>query len=1112
MNKTFTIIISILLILLTAVVAVSADEPCWIWNEIEWLIDSDCDGIPDILEPIEDVTLDAQPNPAMVGEHVTLTCEVEEGYGPFHFEIRSGDGGIYETNTDNRVWSHGHEYDDADNYNARCIVTDSKPQTVSDTELVVVEEEPFDPLDVSLSGYPTSGVAPLDVNFECDATGGSGDYTYYWNFDNGNGYVLGGPDEPFEFVNEGNYDVRCKVVDGSEVEYSNYVYIDVEEEQDTLEVLLSGSPTSGYAPLDVAFECDATGGTEQYSYFWQFEEGQAYIAGSAEEEHEYDEEGTYRARCKVDDGQDVVTSNYVVIDVEEDEPVNEPPYFTENIPDQHIGCYATFDPVYFSQIVADDNPGDVLELDVERVSGNIDFTFNGATVYITNPHANRNGRLRFTVSDGELSLSQTADYSVTCDEPDPLDVSLSGSPTSGYAPLDVNFECQASGGSGNYDYYWNFDDGNGYISGSDDMQHEFEDAGEYNVRCKVDDGNEIEYSNYIEIDVDEEPQPEDPQFIYDLYDQRKSCHQSFTTINIEPMVDSGDYDFDELIFDVDYDDIYAYIDNDRLFIENPEENVEDEVTLILKDPSGVEKDRTTATYEVYGCQEPTDLTVDLDASPTSGEAPLYVEFTCDAQGGTGTYTYEWDFDEGHGFVTGPRNNQNTYNSEGNYHPRCRVHDGEDTVTSESVAIQVTDEPITLDVDLSGYPTRGTAPLDVSFECHASGGSGDYDYYWNFDQGAGYVSGSDDERHEFDEPGNYDVRCKVDDGDTVSYSNYVEITVNEQDPDDPYFRYDLDPQRKSCYQNFNPVNIEPMVDSGDYDFDELIFDVDYDDIYAYIDNDRLFIENPEENVVDTITIILKDPQGHEQDRTRATFEVYGCEDDPEDLRVDADGSPRSGEEPLRVRFTCDAQGGNYPYDYDWDFGDGKTSSTKNPTHIYERDGSYTATCTVEDEDGEIDSDSVSIRVYEEEEDEDDDDECSCRDFYRKIDTWDEYYRWFDRNMDHDCYYYYKRCRDLDYLDDYYDHYEGYYVDWLPYQPPIYDFEPQPAEPNTMCDSYDRVTHKTLPDFDCDSIPDDRDNCPVVPNLNQKDSNVNGIGDVCDLALTLFTITPQEVGAG
>jgi uncharacterized repeat protein (TIGR03803 family) len=47
---------------------------------------------------------------------------------------------------------------------------------------------------------------------------------------------------------------------------------------------------------------------------------------------------------------------------------------------------------------------------------------------------------------------------------------------------------------------------------------------------------------------------------------------------------------------------------------------------------------------------------------------------------------------------------------------------------------------------------------------------------------------------------------------------------------------------------------------------------------------------------------------------------------------------------------------------------------------------------------------------------------------------------------------------------------------------------------------------LPDGDGDGVPDSSDNCPLVPNPGQTDTNGNGIGDVCDPA-TLEAVSVQ-----
>ena len=47
-----------------------------------------------------------------------------------------------------------------------------------------------------------------------------------------------------------------------------------------------------------------------------------------------------------------------------------------------------------------------------------------------------------------------------------------------------------------------------------------------------------------------------------------------------------------------------------------------------------------------------------------------------------------------------------------------------------------------------------------------------------------------------------------------------------------------------------------------------------------------------------------------------------------------------------------------------------------------------------------------------------------------------------------------------------------------------------------------------DFDCDGIADAYDNCVGMPNPAQADSNGNGIGDVCEAAVTIKAGVPAK----
>ncbi|HID97294.1 MAG TPA: PKD domain-containing protein [Thermodesulfobacteriaceae bacterium] len=87
-------------------------------------------------------------------------------------------------------------------------------------------------------------------------------------------------------------------------------------------------------------------------------------------------------------------------------------------------------------------------------------------------------------------------------------------------------------------------------------------------------------------------------------------------------------------------------------------------------------------------------------------------------------------------------------------------------------------------------------------------------------------------------------------------------------------------------------------------------------------------------------------------------VYNPNNEPPVIE-EFSADPISGEPPLTVNFTCDANDpdGNvlgYILKYSWDFGDGaRESGTSNSiSHTYDEPGIYTASCSVRDENGEV----------------------------------------------------------------------------------------------------------------------------------------------------------------
>ena len=169
----------------------------------------------------------------------------------------------------------------------------------------------------------------------------------------------------------------------------------------------------------------------------------------------------------------------------------------------------------------------------------------------------------------------------------------------------------------------------------------------------------------------------------------------------------------------------------------------------------------------------------LDASPTSGYAPLTVSFS-----GSGSYdpdgtivSYAWDF--GDGTVGNGISIEHIYTGSGTFTAQLTVTDDKGAQNKSTVTITVVNQaPV---VSISAVPTVGTAPLTVTFS-----GAGSYDpdgtivsYVWTF--GDGTTSSGIAVTHTYTNSGNFTAKLTVTDnvgttsyrtvGRTVSRSEY-----------------------------------------------------------------------------------------------------------------------------------------------------------------------------------------------------------------------------------------------------------------------------------------------------------------------------------------------------
>jgi PKD repeat protein/type II secretory pathway pseudopilin PulG len=204
-----------------------------------------------------------------------------------------------------------------------------------------VEEEPTNPLTVDITSSDTEGgeeaAAPATFEFEADIAGGIEPYTISWNFgddsEESNEQTVS-----HTFEEAGTYNVGLTVTDSGSQTASDSIVINVEEalsplptieppaeeeqpittEQPlTVEITSSDTEGGGIAPATFEFEADVTGGTEPYTYSWDFDGEGSEESNEQTVSHTFEEAGTYNVGLTVTDSGSQTASDSIVINVEE---------------------------------------------------------------------------------------------------------------------------------------------------------------------------------------------------------------------------------------------------------------------------------------------------------------------------------------------------------------------------------------------------------------------------------------------------------------------------------------------------------------------------------------------------------------------------------------------------------------------------------------------------------------------------------------------------------------------------------------------------------------------------------------------------------------------------
>ena len=391
-----------------------------------------------------------------------------------------------------------------------------------------------------------------------------------------------------------------------------------------------------------------------------------------------------------------------------------------------------------------------------------------------------------------------------------------------------------------------------------------------------------------------------------------------------------------------------------------------QATLTLTDKSGSEGKATTQVT-VLGAPS-----VIASASPTMGQAPLGVSFSCTASDPDGTIQlYEWDFD-GDGTYdwssSTDGNASHTYSTKGAYQATVRVTDNDQIMVTDTVTILVGTSP-TATVSTEGDTTAGVAPFEVEFEVDGTDPDGSIVLYeWDFDGDGIYdwsSTTSGDVTHTYTAPGVYVATLRITDNDGLITIIKVVITVSGpptslprafptsgkapltvtffcdgEDPDGSVVKFAWDFDGDGTYEPWD-YNSDGRIDSGEDSIGHAVsFPYTYDKGGTYkatlkvTDNDGL-----SSTAFVTITVEDDNPEGY----PTAT----------------ASALPTNGGAPLRVLFQgqgTDRDG--FITSHAWDFeGDGTYDEQFLPSKFVgvKMDPGYNSAPVFSDIDGDGDHD-------------------------------------------------------------------------------------------------------------------------------------------------------------
>jgi len=335
---------------------------------------------------------------------------------------------------------------------------------------------------VAFTATPTSGNAPLTVNFSDQSANFPSAWS--WNFGDGNTSTVRNPSH--QYTTPGSYTVTLTASNNcgnNSLTKANYITVNCAQ---TPVVAFTATPTSGAVPLTVSFTDQST--NFPTAWLWNFGDGNTSTLRNLS--YQYTAPGIYSVTLTATNscGNNTLTkTNYITVNCAQapvaafaGTPTSGAVPLTVTFTDQ-----STNFPTVWSWNFGDGNTSTLR---------NPSYQYTAPGIYSVT--------LTATNSCGNNSLTKTNYITVNCAQA-PV-AAFTGAPTSGNAPLTVNFTDQST----NFPSAWSWNFGDGATSTTRNPSLQYTAPGIYSVTLTATNScgnNSLTKTNYITVNCAQAP-------------------------------------------------------------------------------------------------------------------------------------------------------------------------------------------------------------------------------------------------------------------------------------------------------------------------------------------------------------------------------------------------------------------------------------------------------------------------------------------------------------------------------------------------------------------------------------------------------------------------------